>query len=73
MVAMTNDKPLNEAFGRVGGVRALARMLGLTHPTLVRWKKTPAAHVLALEKLTGISRYRLRPDVFGPDPKGHKR
>ncbi|WP_375732221.1 YdaS family helix-turn-helix protein [Xylella fastidiosa subsp. multiplex] len=32
---------------------------------------SPAEHVLTIEALTGVSRYDLRPDVFGAPPTGH--
>jgi len=32
-------------------------------------RRVPAERVLQIEKLTGISRYDLRPDVFGPSPE----
>lgn len=62
---MTTNKPLVEAIERAGGVRALARALGVSHPVVLRWKKVPPQRVLRVESLTGISRYQLRPDVFG--------
>ncbi|PZP64983.1 MAG: hypothetical protein DI604_25710, partial [Delftia acidovorans] len=30
-----------------------------------QWKKVPAERVLEVERVTGISRHELRPDVFG--------
>lgn len=67
-VAMVADKPLAEAIRRAGGVRALARQLRMAHVPILRWKKAPATRVLAIEHLTGVSRYKLRPDVYGPTP-----
>jgi DNA-binding transcriptional regulator YdaS (Cro superfamily) len=68
MVPMIKNKPLTEAIRRAGGMRALARKLGIAHPTIMRWKKAPPARVLAIEQLTGVSRYQLRPDIFGYAP-----
>lgn len=45
---------------------ALADRLGINRVTLYRWGKTavPAERVVQLERLTGIPRHRLRPDIF---------
>lgn len=49
-----------------GGPAALAKALGgLTSQAVSQWKKIPAERVLDVERLTGISRHELRPDVFG--------
>jgi DNA-binding transcriptional regulator YdaS (Cro superfamily) len=56
---------LNEARTVAGGSSALARGLGLTPQAVLQWKAVPAERVLEVEKISGVSRYRLRPDVFG--------
>jgi DNA-binding transcriptional regulator YdaS (Cro superfamily) len=33
------------------------------------WTAVPAERVLEIERLTGVSRHELRPDVFGPAPQ----
>lgn len=57
------------------GVRRVddvASQIGVTVPMWSRWetgrRSVPAQRVLDLEALTGISRYELRPDIFGPAP-----
>lgn len=57
---------VNMAAAKAGGVVALARGLGIKHTALYSWKKVPAERVLDVERLTGVSRHELRPDVFGP-------
>jgi len=42
----------------------LARQLGLTRATLYNWKRVPAERVVEVEKITGISRTKLRPDLY---------
>jgi len=59
------DKALQEAIRCAGGMHALGRKLGITHQAIAQWRRVPAERVLEVERLTGISRYRLRPDVFG--------
>lgn len=56
-----------------GGRSALADRFGVTRQAVQDWAKRgriPPDKVLTVEKLSGISRYLLRPDVFGADP-GH--
>lgn len=68
------EAALSEAIRRAGGVRGLARLLGDVSPQAVAiWAVAPPVRVLDIERVTGVSRYRLRPDVFGPDPKGQRK
>lgn len=49
-----------------GGPAALAKAIGGVTPQAVsQWKKVPAERVLDVERITGVSRHGLRPDVFG--------
>jgi len=61
--------PLQRAVELVGGQSAFARLCGVKQPSVWAWikqsKSLPAEHVLKVEAATGISRYDLRPDVFG--------
>ncbi len=57
---------------------ALAASIGVVPSALSQWKQVPADRVLDVERLTGISRHDLRPDVFGdatpnPAPKREAR
>jgi len=45
----------------------LAKELGITPGAISQWAKVPADRVLSVERITGVSRHRLRPDVFGPE------
>ena len=50
---------------------ALAKKLRVSNAAVCKWfrkNRVPAERVLAVEEATGISRYDLRPDVFGPAP-----
>ncbi|HGM5918304.1 TPA: transcriptional regulator [Stenotrophomonas maltophilia] len=55
-----------------GGQAALARRLGVSPQQLNQWVKAarpvPPKHALSIERVTGVSRHALRPDVFGPSP-----
>lgn len=63
---------IEEAVRRAGSQSALARAIGTSQATVWKWLNkdlpvTPAL-VLKIEATTGVSRYGLRPDVFGPAP-----
>ncbi|WLR92160.1 transcriptional regulator [Shinella zoogloeoides] len=57
------------AAAKVGGVVALSRELGIKHSSFHSWPRVPAERVLEFERITGVSRHVIRPDVFGPAPE----
>jgi DNA-binding transcriptional regulator YdaS (Cro superfamily) len=62
---------LEEAVELAGGQTALARTIGKEQGHVSTWlrrDKVAAECVLAIEAATGVSRHRLRPDVFGAAP-----
>lgn len=63
---------LKAAVGKIGSQSATGRLLKVTQAAVWGWLNQkgmlPAEHVLAVEEATGISRHRLRPDVYGPEP-----
>lgn len=55
-----------------GSAYRLAQALEISHVAVGKWVKRgypPAERCLAIEAATGISRYALRPDVYGPEPE----
>lgn len=62
---------LNAAIDKLGSQGAMARLLGVTQPTVWKWvhstKRVPAKHILAVEAATGISRHDLDPDIYPRD------
>jgi TorA maturation chaperone TorD len=60
------DIGLNKAIEAIGGVRSLARAIGVSQPAVSNWKRVPADRVLGVESATGITRTQLRPDLY-PD------
>lgn len=42
----------------------IARGLGISRGAVAKWKRVPADRVLAVERLTGLSRHDLRPDLY---------
>lgn len=60
------NKPLKDAIEVAGGMRSLGRKLGIRHQAISQWDRCPATRVLDLERLTGIVREILRPDIYPP-------
>lgn len=65
---MTSASPLRsyrETTGRT--LEALGVEIGVNKSTILRWEdsRVPVDRVLEIERITGISRHELRPDVFG--------
>lgn len=56
------------AIKKAGGPRVLGTELGLTKQAVLKWEEVPAKHVLTVERLSGVTRYELRPDIYGPHP-----
>jgi TorA maturation chaperone TorD len=59
------DSGLEEAIKASGGVASLARSIGIAQPSVSNWSRVPAERVLAVEALTHVSRFALRPDIYG--------
>ena len=63
---------ISEIIDKLGGPSKAAEHLGVSSPSVVlNWRlrnSIPAQYVIAIEAHTGISRHKLRPDVFGPAP-----
>jgi TorA maturation chaperone TorD len=61
---------LIEAISAAGGVSELARKIGIAQPSLSNWTRVPADRVIAVEAATGVSRIKLRPDLYTTEPSG---
>jgi TorA maturation chaperone TorD/DNA-binding transcriptional regulator YdaS (Cro superfamily) len=51
-----------------GGVGALARALGISQPSVSGWRRVPSDRALEIERIFGINRHRLRPDLYPEGP-----
>jgi TorA maturation chaperone TorD len=58
------DQGLDRAIEAAGGIRALARLLGISQPAISAWKRVPSDRVVAVEAATGVPRQQLRPDLY---------
>lgn len=56
------------AIKKAGGPRAVAERLSLTRQAVSKWDEVPGKHVLTIESMSGVTRYELRPDLYGPHP-----
>ena len=62
---MAKTPALLKALTVAGSATALADKIGITRAAVSQWKQVPAERVLEVERLTGVPRYELRPDIFG--------
>jgi DNA-binding transcriptional regulator YdaS (Cro superfamily) len=58
------DQGLALAIEKAGGLRPLARALGMTYQSISEWKRVPADRILQVEAATKIPREKLRPDLY---------
>lgn len=58
---------LERAKGNVGGAASLGRALGITSQAVGQWRRVPATRVLDVERVTGVARSDLRPDLYPPE------
>lgn len=48
----------------VGGIPGLAVRLKIRRQAIYQWRKVPTSRIIEIEKITGISRSVLRPDLY---------
>lgn len=46
---------------------ALADAFGISRKAVCKWTQVPAERVLTVEKLTGVHRSLIRPDLYPPE------
>lgn len=63
---------VERAAEKVGGLTKLASGLGIKHQAFYSWATVPAERVIPIERLTGISRHDIRPDLYPRDDEGGK-
>lgn len=61
------DKALLEAIELAGGPAKLGALVKCSSQAVSQWPRCPVGRVLQIERLTGISRHRLRPDIYPPE------
>ena len=50
--------------GGYGLLGPLARLLGITHNSIMQWRRVPAARIIQIEAITGVPRDVLRPEFY---------
>ena len=55
---------LERAIKAVGGLAGLAVPLGVSIQAVSQWEEVPPLRVLAVERLSGVPRHELRPDLY---------
>lgn len=65
---MTNEARVKMLIEKAGSMSALAGWAGVTRQAVSNWRKVPAERVLKIEKASGISRHKIRPDIYGAIP-----
>ena len=61
---------ITAAIKKMGKLANLAEAIGVTPQAVRKWKKEnklPAERVLSVEKITGVPRHELRPDLYPPE------
>lgn len=58
------SKIIENACEEAGGMRALGRAMGIPYQSIQAWKEIPAQHILTIERVTGIPREQLRPELY---------
>lgn len=53
------------AIKTAGGTAVLAKKLRISSQAISQWRRIPVTRVLEIERITGISRLKLRPDIYG--------
>lgn len=63
-------RPMTETLALFSDHRGLrfriAKEIGVTPGAVYQWRRVPAERVLDVERITGISRHELRPDLYPP-------
>lgn len=61
---MTVSSALDRAIKKTGTAKELAVQLGITPQALSQWDEVPPLRVLDVERITGVPRHELRPDLY---------
>ena len=58
------ETPLARAVRLSGGQATFARLIGVTAQAVSQWDQVPPLRVLEVERVSGVSRHELRPDLY---------
>lgn len=60
----TKSEALKRAVKLSGGQAEFARLIGITAQAVSQWEEVPPLRVLEVERVSGVSRHDLRPDLY---------
>lgn len=60
------DPIISKVLASAGTQQELAQRIGVTPSALSQWDRVPHLRVLTVERVTGIPRHELRPDLYPP-------
>jgi DNA-binding transcriptional regulator YdaS (Cro superfamily) len=66
-IATMSNTPLERAIDAAGGLVKFAASLGVTKQAVWQWVEVPPLRVLQVERISGVSRHELRPDLYPLD------
>jgi len=55
---------LGKAIKAAGSISKLARALGISPQAVWQWREIPVRHVISIERIFGVPREELRPDLY---------
>lgn len=58
------DPALQRAIEAVGSGKVLADGIGISAQALSQWDRVPPLRVLEVERISGVPRHELRPDLY---------
>ena len=58
------NEALKRAIANAGGLAGLAGPLGISEQAVSQWDEVPPLRVLAVERVSGVPRSELRPDLY---------
>lgn len=62
------SESLMRAIERAGGQASFAKLIGVTAQAVSQWNEVPPLRVLEVERVSGVSRSELRPDLYPLEP-----
>jgi DNA-binding transcriptional regulator YdaS (Cro superfamily) len=63
------DTGLERVIGHFGNKSAMATALQIARQAIQQWDRVPVNRVLEIERMTGIPRTELRPDIYPPEQR----
>jgi len=64
------DEALQRAIKQIGTSNEFAALLGVKPQAVSQWDRVPPLRVLDVERISGVPRHELRPDIYPPPAQG---